>query len=216
MRRTRLEMIAHRAAVLPPLLLLVLPGLGAGCRGQSSQDPPIRVNPNMFQQERYDPQEPNPWFSDRRAMRPEVPGTVAMGELAEDDHLHRGEVGGQPAQQLPPEVRLDRRLLERGRQRYNIFCSACHDRAGTGDGMVVRRGMVPPPSFSDPRLRAMPVGQIFQVISRGVRNMPSYAAQIPVPDRWAIVSYVRALQIARGARLEDVPPDVRDQKGWKR
>ncbi len=208
--------VAPWLAPLSLLPLLLLAGLTAGCRGQSSQEPPLRVNSNMFQQERHDPQEPNPWFSDRRAMRPEVPGTVAMGELAEDDHIHRGEVGGRPALQLPPVVRVDRRLLERGRQRYDIFCSPCHDRAGTGDGMVVRRGMVPPPRFSDPRLRAMPVGQIYQVISRGVRNMPSYAAQIPVRDRWAIVSYVRALQIARGARLEDVPADVRDQKGWKR
>lgn len=195
------------------ILLCVLPLL-AGCRGQSSEDPPIRMNPTMVHQERYNPQSANPFFGDRRAMRPEVPGTVAVGQLAEDDHLHRGLSGGAPATQLPGELRLERGLLERGQARFNIFCAPCHDRAGTGDGIVVRRGMVPPPSYGDPRLRAMPLGQIFKVIGEGVRNMPPYAVQIPAADRWAIAAYVRALQVSRGAALKDVPADVRDQKGW--
>jgi mono/diheme cytochrome c family protein len=193
-------------------LILVVLTFVAGCRGNVSSEAPIRVNPNMFQQERYDPQEPNPLFEDGRAMRPEVPGTVAVGQLNEDDHLHRGLKDGKPAVELP--VPLDRKLLERGRERFNIYCAMCHDRAGTGDGIVVRKGMLPPPSYADPRLRAMPVGQLFQIITRGVRNMPSYAAQIPALDRWAIVAYVRALQVARGAKLPDVPPDVRSLKGW--
>jgi mono/diheme cytochrome c family protein len=192
--------------------ILLMLALVAGCRGNVSSEAPIRVNPNMFQQERFDTQEPNPWFEDGRAMRPEVPGTVAVGQLNEDDHLYRGVKDGKPALELP--MRLDRKLLERGRDRFNIYCAMCHDRAGTGDGIVVRKGMLPPPSFADPRLRALPVGQLFQIVSRGVRNMPSYAAQIPVQDRWAIVGYVRALQVARGAKLPDVPPDVRDWKGW--
>ena len=187
----------------------------SGCRGSSSQDPPIRVNPNMVQQERYDSQEPNDWFADRRAMRPEVAGTVAATQLAEDDHLHRGLKNGKPAVELPPGLRVERKLLARGQERFNIYCAPCHDRAGTGDGIVVRRGLVPPTSYSDPRLRAMPVGQIFQVMSRGVRNMPAYAAQIPVLDRWAIAAHVRALQLSRAATLKDIPADVRDQRGWR-
>jgi len=168
----------------------------------------------MDHQERYEAQAENTFFADHRAQRPEVPGTVAMGSLGEDDLLQRGLEGGAPAQRLP--MPLDRKLLLRGQERFGVFCAPCHDQAGTGDGIVIRRGMVPPPALSDPRLRAMAVGDIFRVLSKGVRNMPSYAAQIPVEDRWAIVAYVRALQVARGGALKDVPPDVVDQKGWSK
>jgi mono/diheme cytochrome c family protein len=187
-----------------------------GCRGQVSRDPPIHLNPNMDHQEKFLPQSKSPWFKDSRAMRPQVPGTVAVGELADDDHLHRGLSDGRPAATLPREIQLDRRLLQRGRERYDVYCSPCHDRAGTGDGIVVKKGMLQPPRFSDPRLLAMPVGQIYTIVGAGVRNMPPYAAQIPVADRWAISAYVRALQIARTAGKDLVPPDVRSQKGWSR
>ena len=106
--------------------------------------------------------------------------------------------------------------MARGQRRYDIYCTPCHDRTGTGNGIVVERGLVPPPSFHDARIRAMPPGEIYKVISKGVRNMPSYAAQIPVRDRWAITAYVRALQVARGARLSDVPKDIAESKGWKK
>jgi mono/diheme cytochrome c family protein len=146
-------------------------------------------------------------------MRPPVPGTVAVGEPKQDAHLERGKLGGENASTLPLE--LDRELLDRGRRRYDIYCAPCHDRTGSGNGIVVQRGLVPPPSFHDARIRAMPVGEIFNVISNGVRNMPSYAAQIPVRDRWAITAYVRALQVARKAGLEDVPADIAGSKGFK-
>jgi hypothetical protein len=182
---------------------LLCVGLG-GCRGWVSRDPPVHLNDNMDVQERFGPQAKNPFFRDNRAMRPEVPGTVAVGELREDDHLHRGVIGGQVAQTLPPSLRLDRPFAERGRERFDIYCSPCHDRAGNGEGIVVKRGMAPPPAFGQPRLRAMPVGQIYSVIAAGVRSMPRYAEQIPVVDRWAIVAHVRSLQLVRTATSHDV------------
>jgi mono/diheme cytochrome c family protein len=147
-------------------------------------------------------------------MRPEVPGTVAVGALAEDDHFHRGIVGGAPARVLPQRLQLDRKLVQRGRERFNIHCAVCHDRVGTGDSLVVKKGMIPPPKYADPRLRAMPIGKLFITITEGVRNMASYAAQVPAEDRWAIVAYVRALQISQSASLGDVPQDVVESKGW--
>lgn len=197
-------------------LLLVAVELGSasgGCRGQVSRKPPIHLNPNMDNQERFDPQEPNPFFADHRAMRPEVPGTVAVGALQEDSHLFRGEIDGHPADTLP--LPLDAALLRRGRERYGIYCTPCHDGSGSGDGIIVRNGMTPPPSFHDPRLRSLTAGQIFQTITRGERNMPPYAAQIPARDRWAIVAYVRALQLSRNATIDQVPKDIADAKGWK-
>jgi len=190
-----------------------LAAASAGCRGQVSRKPPIHLNPNMDNQERFDSQEPNPFFSDHRAMRPEVPGTVAVGSLKDDPHLYRGELDGRPADTLP--VPVDHTLLRRGRERYGIYCTPCHDGSGTGDGIIVRNGMLPPPSLHEPRLRSMRAGQIFQTISLGVRNMPPYAAQIPAKDRWAIVAYVRALQLSRDAAIDQVPQDIAAAKGWK-
>lgn len=195
------------------IYICLLLGVG-GCRGDLSADPPVHLNPNMDKQQRYLPQEENPHYRDRRAMRPQVPGTVAVGELDIDEHLHRGRVDGKPATTLP--VKLDRALLERGRERYEIYCTVCHDGAGTGSGVAVKRGMLPPPSFHEPRIRVMPLGQVFDVISRGARSMPAYATQVPVRDRWAIVAYIRALQISRTATIEDVPADVAASKGWSK
>jgi len=197
------------------LLGLVTLAIGAAsCRGQRSEETPIHLNPNMDNQKYVEAQEPSPFFADGRGMRPEVPGTIPVGGLREDDHLYRGIVAGSPAWDLP--VKLDEGLLRRGRERYDIYCSPCHDGAGTGDGIVVKRGMLQPPSFHDERIRAMRVGEIYGVVTNGVRNMPSYAAQIPAEDRWAIVAYVRALQLSRKAKLSDVPEDVAASKGWTR
>jgi mono/diheme cytochrome c family protein len=200
---------------LRDMLVIAVVAATGGCRGQVARDPPVHLNLNMDFQERFEPQSKNAFFKDQRAMRPEVPGTVAVGQQGEDDHLERGIVDGRPALALPRGLELRRPLLERGRERYGIFCTPCHDAAGTGEGIVVKKGMLPPPRFTDRRLLAMPIGQLYQVISRGVRNMPSYAAQIPVADRWAIAAYVRALQIAQRAKLGDIPADVRQQQGWR-
>jgi hypothetical protein len=146
------------------------------------------------------------FFVDGRSSRLPVPGTVAQGELRLDDHLYRGVIGGEPADAFPFPV--TREILARGRDRYDIFCSPCHDRTGSGRGMIVARGYAPPPSYHIDRLRAAKPGHFFDVITRGFGAMPDYAGQIPARDRWAIVAYVRALQESQNAGPEDVPPEV--------
>jgi mono/diheme cytochrome c family protein len=192
---------------------LALAATLAGCRGQPSTEPPLRPIRHMFDQPRFDVQEGNPFFADGRAARPDVPGTIIAGEAMVDDHLYRGLVDGKPADMPPMAVTPE--LLARGQQRFDIYCRPCHDGAGTGNGLVVQRGLQPPPpNYAEPRLRAAPVGHFFQVISKGIRTMPTYAAQIPVADRWAIATYVRALQLSQDAPLAAVPADVRAARGW--
>jgi mono/diheme cytochrome c family protein len=196
------------------VLLAGAAGLAA-CRGQVSEEPPIRPIRHMVQQPRFDTQEANALFPDGRAMRPRVPGTVVAGQPRDDDFRYRGLVDGRPAATLP--VPLTPQLLQRGRERFNIYCAACHDAAGTGRSVVAQRGLQPPPpSFHDDRLRGEPVGHFFQVITKGVRTMPSYAAQVPPDDRWAIAAYLRALQLSQDAPLEAVPADVRATQGWRK
>lgn len=161
----------------------------------------------MADQPRYKPLAQSTFFGDERASRPLVEGTVARGHLREDEHLFTGKVGGKPAEAFPFPVTRD--VLERGQERYNIFCAPCHDRVGTGQGMVVRRGFRAPPSFHAERLRAAPAGYFFEVMTNGFGTMPSYGAEVPARDRWAIVAYIRALQVSQKARLADVPPEER-------
>jgi mono/diheme cytochrome c family protein len=200
-------------AKLTTTTLILLTAL-VGCRGNRTEEPPVHLNPNMDKQERYLAQEHNPHFEDGRAMRPQVPGTVARGQLRDDDHLHKGLVHGTAAMTLP--LKLDEELLARGRKRYDIYCTPCHGGAGMGDGIVIKRGMLPPPSFHDKRMLELPLGEYYKAVTEGVRNMPSYAAQVPVRDRWAIIAYIRALQAARRAKLKDVPADVSTSKGWSK
>lgn len=205
--RAALALVAALAGAL--LLTLV------SCRGNLADRPPFHWNQNMDHQDKYEPQEANEHYRDRRAMRPEVPGTVAVGSLRDDDHYFLGQgLRGKDVHRLP--VELDRPLLERGRRRYDVFCTPCHGAAGYGDGIVVKRGMLPPPSYLDKRIKIMPVGQLYRTITNGVRNMASYSAQIPVRDRWAIVAYVRALQVSGSASLDDVPHDIAAAKGWSK
>jgi hypothetical protein len=187
--------------------------LVAGCQGTFSEKPPVHWVYNMDKQAKFLPQDANPFFEDKRAMRPAVPGTVARGEVKEDRFLYQGMLGGKGADMLP--LVLDEKLLARGKERYGIYCAVCHGGAGYGDGMAVQRGMLPPTSFHDARILALSVGEVFQVISNGIRNMPAYNNRIPVEDRWAIAAYVRALQISQNAGLKDVPEDVALEKGWE-
>jgi mono/diheme cytochrome c family protein len=186
-----------------------------------SEKTPVHLNWNMDYQNRFDPQEPNPHFPDGRSMRPMVKGTVAQGFLKEDDHLYRGKVGGDFAKTVPAkdadgrDMTLDRPFLERGQQRYHIFCSPCHDSAGTGNGIVVERGMMKPPSLHEERLRALPVGYFYDVITHGVRNMSPYAAQIALRDRWAVAAYVRTLQLSRNATINDIPVEKIASERWE-
>ncbi len=157
----------------------------------------------MHDQPVYQPLEQSTFFPDGQASRTPVPGTVARGHLNDDTLLHTGQVAGTPAQVFP--FRVDEQVMARGRERFNIYCAPCHAETGLGDGMVVRRGYRRAPSLADERLRQAPPGHFFDVITRGFGAMPDYAAQISPGDRWAIVAYVRALQLSAHATLDDVP-----------
>ena len=164
---------------------------------------------DMHDQPRYEPLEAAAFFEDGRSARPLVPGTVARGHLRQDEHLYTGKSGGALADTFPFPV--SREILERGRGRFDIFCAPCHDRLGNGRGMVIRRGFRPPPSFHINRLRQAPAGHLFDVITNGFGAMASYASRISPEDRWAIVAYVRALQLSQRAPLADVPAQKRSQ-----
>lgn len=161
----------------------------------------------MAEQPRYEPLGKSDFFNDGRSARQPVEGTVARGELRDDEQFYTGNIGGKPAETFPFPVSAE--ILQRGRQRFDIFCSPCHDRVGNGQGMVVRRGFRAPPSLHIDRLRQAPPGHFFDVMTRGFGTMPSYAAQISAADRWAIAAYIRALQFSQQARLADVPEKER-------
>jgi mono/diheme cytochrome c family protein len=157
----------------------------------------------MHDQPKYQPLEASTFFEDGRASRPRVPGTVARGRRDDDVLLVTGKADGKLTEVFPAPV--TRAELERGQQRFDVYCSPCHDRVGTGQGMIVMRGYKQPVSFHDDRLRGMPAGYFFDVITNGFGVMPSYAAQVPVADRWAIAAYIRALQLSQRATLAEVP-----------
>lgn len=191
-------------------ILLLTVGLAVffgGCRGYEKTETPIHLNPNMDLQKRLDAQAPSDFFADGRAMRQPVEGTVARGSLHEDDHLWRGKVDDEWATELP--MPLTAELLERGQDRFNIYCAVCHDQTGSGQSVVAKRGIVPPPTYHQERIRSLPIGQIYDIASNGVRTMPGYRNQVNVRDRWAIVAYVRALQISQFAAPGQVPADKR-------
>ena len=167
----------------------------AGCR----QD--------MHDQPKYPPLRESAFFGDDRSARPIVEGTVARGHLHEDTLFYTGKVAGKDAEVFP--IPITAPVLARGRERFDIYCSPCHGRTGLGDGMVVRRGFRRPPSFHQDRLRDAPVGHFFDVITNGFGAMPDYAAEVRPEDRWAIIAYVRALQLSEHANTADVPPDHR-------
>ncbi len=163
----------------------------AGCR----QD--------MHDQPKFSPLRMSDFYADKRSARPIVEGTVARGQLKEDTYFYTGKVGTEAGDVLPFPVTAD--VLARGQQRYNIYCSPCHSELGDGNGMIVQRGLRRPPSYHTDRLRKAPIGHFFDVITNGFGAMPDYAAQIPVADRWAIASYIRALQLSQNAQQSDVP-----------
>jgi hypothetical protein len=183
------------------LLLIVGVGLAisAGCR----QD--------MHDQPKYQPLEASAFFADGRSARPSVPGTIARGDddLRADDHLYLGKVNGVDVETFPFPVTAD--VLARGRDRYDIFCTPCHGAVGDGNGMIVRRGYRRPSSFHDDRLRQAPPGHYFDVMTNGFGAMSDYASQIKVRDRWAIIAYIRALQLSQHATIADVPAESRQE-----
>jgi len=164
---------------------------------------------DMHDQPKYLPLRESTFFGDRRSARPLVEGTVARGHLRDDALLYTGRAGKEDATVFP--FPIDARVMARGQERFDIFCSPCHGRTGQGDGMVVRRGYRRPPSYHQDRLREAPVGHFFDVITNGFGAMPDYAQQIAAADRWAIVAYIRALQLSEHATMADVPAGERDR-----
>ncbi|MDB5384831.1 MAG: quinol:cytochrome c oxidoreductase monoheme cytochrome subunit, partial [Planctomycetaceae bacterium] len=172
------------------------------------------------------------FFSDGLSARQPVEGTVARGRLREDEAYYTGKQEGKFVSQISDKVlrkiheraprqfnqpyektsqaELRLALLKRGQERFNIYCSVCHGRLGDGDGMIVRRGFRKPPAYHIDRLRQAPAGHFYDVLSNGFGAMPSFANRIEVDDRWAIVAYIRALQLSQNAQLKDVPDDQRD------
>ncbi|MFO7177736.1 MAG: DUF3341 domain-containing protein [Pseudomonadota bacterium] len=187
--------------------------LAAKARFTKSRDTRLHIIQDMDAQPKYKAQRQNPVFADLRAHRPDVEGTVAVGELRDDDHFYTGKVNGDYARTFPSQVALTDATMERGRERFGIYCAPCHGLAGDGDGMIAKRaeylastgrgrgmGWVPPTNLNQDYLRQQPVGQLFESITNGVRNMPAYGPQISTEDRWAIVMYLRALQHKSAAK----------------
>jgi mono/diheme cytochrome c family protein len=178
-----------RAAILAALLAL------AACRQKMANQP------------RYDPLEPSDFFADGMSARPRIAGTVARGELKDNPFLQTGRVAGQDGDGFPFPVTAA--VLNRGQERFNIYCSVCHGRLGDGNGMIPARGYRRPPSFHTDALRTAKTGHFFDVMTNGFGAMPPYAVQVPVEDRWAITAYIRALQLSQHATIADVPADKR-------
>jgi mono/diheme cytochrome c family protein len=202
--------VSSRLAGAASLALLGLMGLlQAGCRGQPSEDPPFHLVSDMDWQPKLRPEQESPFFADHRGMRPQVEGTIAQGTLQESDAYYRG--GTKEAAVAVAPIDISEKVLARGEERFNIYCSVCHDKAGSGHGMIVQRGYPIPVDLSSERVRTMKDGEIFQTISNGVRNMPSYRSQIPPDDRWAIVAWVRVIGRSQYATLADVPSEMRNR-----
>ena len=167
-------------------LLLVL----AGCRQE------------MYDQSRVKPLAQSDFYSDLRTARPQVEGTVARGQLHEDEYFYTGKIGGNPGDYMPFPVTEE--VLARGHERFNIYCAPCHSRLGDGNGMVPQRGFKHPPTYHQDRLRKVPLGYFFDVMTNGFGVMPDYTTQIAPRDRWCIVAYIRALQLSQNATPADV------------
>jgi mono/diheme cytochrome c family protein len=216
-----------RIALLGALLLAA--GALAGCRGQTSEDPPIMPERNMYDTERYNPESYSDFFPDHRTMREPVEGTIARDHYRDDPEVATGLLADKSGYVMTiPQMFIHRaggmeKILARGQERFNIYCAPCHGQTGDGKGMVTckrdkatdpcqSRGFPPLPSYEDPRLRQMPDGQLFATISHGVRTMPAYGAQIPIDDRWSIVAYVRALQLSQMASAAPAPTQPEPKK----
>ena len=178
--------------------------LSTGCyRGRPSAKPPIHINPNMDKQTKYTVQSRSNFFANNSAMREPVKGTVSRGNLHDNIAFYEGKDENGKFVSLP--IKMNMKLLDRGQERYTIYCAVCHGQAGQGNGIVTQRGLLPPSTFHDERLRDKQDGYFFDIITNGKGNMPSYSHQVPAADRWAIVSYIRALQRSRNASLDDLP-----------
>jgi len=161
----------------------------------------------MHTEPRYQPLAESEFFSDHRSARPQVEGTVARGHLRIDEARYTGKIDGEDIDQFP--IPIAKEDIERGQNRFNIYCTPCHGHLGDGNGMVVMRGFRQPPSYYSDRLMNAPVGHFFDAATNGFGAMPSYASRIQTDDRWRIIAYIRALQLSESANLNDVPADQR-------
>jgi mono/diheme cytochrome c family protein len=198
----------------------------AGFRGSKSPNPPIEIFPDMDHQPKYQPQHPSGFFADGRAARKPVAGTVPLGyELKGSyfqaparngtfspagfsnlpDYYNTGKMGDSYGDGFPEAVTLNEQFLARGRERFEINCSVCHGKTGIGNGVIGQYGMVAIANLMDERIRTMPDGQVFSTITNGKNTMGAYGPQISVEDRWAIISYIRALQKSQSMKLADLP-----------
>lgn len=168
------------------------------------------VRLDMYDQPRYEATEASGFFADGKSSQAPPAGTVARGFLRDDRHLYTGMQDDTTLAVAFP-MPVTRRVLERGRERYGIFCTPCHDATGGGRGMVVRRGFKQPPTFHADRLRDAPAGYLFDVMTNGFGVMSGYASQVPVEDRWAIAAYIRALQLSQNVRMADLPAAERQR-----
>jgi mono/diheme cytochrome c family protein len=189
-------------------------------RVQTTENPPVHIVQDMDNQPRYRGQVENPIFADHRTIRPQIPGTVARGHLDLDDHFFRGFSRGGDGKAnflkgFPSEVKVDEQFLKRGQLTFNIYCAPCHGNDGVGQGPVHQRAValqeskwVQPSNLHDATVKGRPEGHLFNTITNGIRNMPGYGSQIvSVSDRWAVVAYVRALQLSQDAPADAVPPE---------
>ena len=199
------------------ILALLVPTMLAGCVGDTSKEPPIVPIRNMYNQPRYDSQSKAPFFEDGRTMRPQVEGTLPVEADPEIAHATgRTDDNTGWVLEIPAPI-VERKggmaaLIERGQQRYGIYCAPCHNYNGDGRGMVVQRGFPQPVSFVDTqRLLDAPVGYYYNAITNGFGRMFSYASRVRPEDRWAISAYVKALQLSQNASVSDVPADVLSQ-----
>ena len=183
-------MKSHTRFSLVPFAFCLL-AAAAGCR----QD--------MHNQPKYRALRATGFFADGGSARPLVEGTVARGTLQDNEAFFTGKSGGAPVHELP--FKVDEAVLTRGQERFNIFCTPCHDGTGSGRGMVVQRGYKQPPSFHDDRLRNAEAGYFFDVMTNGFGAMPDYRMQLSARDRWAVVAYIRALQLSQHAAATDIP-----------
>lgn len=178
-------------------LLLALALFFSGCRN------------DMFQQPRYRGFEPSKFFPDGRSARPIPPGTFRYGEQYAGDAVEQGSSGGAFVTTVP--ISVDEALLRRGHERFDIFCSPCHGRTGDGHGMIAKRGLIQPADLHSDRVRNAPPGYLYAVISNGYGAMAQFGTRVPVRDRWAIVAYIRALELSRRSTVADVPPEKRGE-----
>jgi len=208
-----------RASVVLVAMLLFATAM-VGCRGMRSERPPIHPNLNMDFGPNFKAMRPNPFFEDGMAMRQPVPGTVAREQLrtAENAPFEHGRTaGGEYVDSMP--VLITEAVLERGQERYDIFCGVCHGAVGDGNGIIMvgnagqGYGYIPAPTFHDEFLLAAPDGYLYDVITNGVRSMPAYGHQLRPADRWAVVAHIRALQRAQAATPADLPQPERERLG---